>query len=48
MILIIVVELDVIGLLASIQRTTVPFKLMLVELIVNVETRDACCMSRDS
>jgi hypothetical protein len=37
--ILIVVELDVIGpgLLASLQRTTVPFKLMLVELITNVE-----------
>ena len=41
MILIIVVEIDVIipGLLASLQRTTVPFKPMLVELIANIETR---------
>ena len=34
-----VVEADIIGLLASLQRTTVPFKPMLVELIANVETR---------
>jgi hypothetical protein len=39
--ILIVVEADVIvpELLASIQRTSVPFKLMLVELIANVETR---------
>ena len=35
----IVVELDVIGLLASIQFTTIPFKPMLTELIDNVEIR---------
>ena len=35
----IVVELDVIGLLASIQFTTVPFKSMLTESIDNVEIR---------
>ena len=35
----IVVELDVIGLLASIQFTTVPFKPMLTESIDNVEIR---------
>ena len=35
----IVVEADVIGLLASKQRTRVPFKLVLIELIANVEIR---------
>ena len=35
----IVVEADTIGLLASIQFTTVPFKLMLTELIETVEIR---------
>ena len=35
----IVVEADVIGLIASIQCTTVPFKPMVVELIANVEIR---------
>ena len=34
-----VVEVDVIGLSASLQCTTVPFKPMLVELIANVVTR---------
>ena len=34
-----VLELDVIGLLASTQCTTVPFKPMLVELIDNTEIR---------
>ena len=35
----IVVELDVVGLLASIQFTTLPFKSMLTESIDNVEIR---------
>ena len=35
----IVVEADVIGLVASIQCTAVPFKLMLVEFIASVEIR---------
>ena len=35
----IVVELDVVGLLVSIQFTTVPFKSMLTESIDNVEIR---------
>ena len=38
-IMLMVVEADVIGLSASLQRTTVPFKLMLVELIANVDIR---------
>ena len=37
--ILIAVELDVIGLRASIQFTTVPFKLLLVELIDNTEIR---------
>ena len=37
--ILIVVETDVIGLLAFIQCTTVPFKPMLVELITNVVIR---------
>ena len=35
----IVVEADVIGLIASTQCTTVPFKPMVVELIANIEIR---------